>query len=147
MTMIGISFNQRYRIEFELGRGGMGVLYRARDTLLDRDVAIKVLSGPAASTEGRARLLREAQAVAKLHHPNVVSVYDAGEAEVPGAAESVPFVVMELVEGDSLRASPPGSLEESVDVACQICAALDHAHASGIVHRDLKPENVLVLPN
>ncbi len=153
MTVIGISLNQRYRIEAELGRGGMGVVYRARDTVLNRDVAVKVLSGPALgagegtvlSTEGQARLLREAQATAQLNHPNVVSVYDAGEAELPGPTGSVPFIVMELVEGVSLQDCPPGSLEEILDIACQVCTALEHAHAQGIIHRDLKPENVLIL--
>jgi adenylate cyclase len=153
MTLIGSSFNQRYRLEAELGRGGMGVVYRARDTMLDREVAVKVLSGPAPSagegtaltTEGRARLLREAQAVAQLNHPNVVSVYDAGEAEVPDSVGTVPFIVMELVEGAPLHDCPPDSLDEILGIACQVCTALEHAHAQGIIHRDLKPENVLVL--
>jgi adenylate cyclase len=147
MTIIGTSLNQRYRLQAELGRGGMGVLYRARDTTLDREVAVKVLSGPALSAEGRARLLREAQAVAKLNHPNVVSVYDAGAADVPGSTGTVPFIVMELVEGDSLYDCPPRSLDEILGIAYQVCAALEHAHAHGIIHRDLKPENVLILPD
>ena len=145
--LIGVLLNGRYRLEADLGGGGMGRVYSAHDTLLDRHVAVKVLSASALGAEGRARLLREAQAAAGLNHPNIVSVYDAGEAEVPGSVGTVPFIVMELVEGDSLRASPPVSLEEIVDVACQICAALEHAHASGVVHRDLKPENVLLLPD
>jgi predicted ATPase len=163
MTVIGISLNQRYRLEEELGRGGMGVVYRARDTMLDRDVAVKVLSGhalqypsgqapsagegTALSTEGRARLLREAQATAQLNHTNVVSVYDAGEAELPGSVDAVPFIVMELVEGDSLHDCPPDGLEAILDIASQVCTALDHAHAHGVIHRDLKPENVLLLPD
>jgi serine/threonine protein kinase len=83
--MIGTVSNERYRIDVELGRGGMGVVYRARDTLLDRDVAVKVLSDSRLGTEGRARLLHEAQAAAKLNHPNIVSVHDAGEYSPSGA--------------------------------------------------------------
>jgi adenylate cyclase len=145
--MIGTLLNGRYRLEGELGGGGMGRVYRAHDTLLDRHVAVKVLSPSGLGTKGRAHLLREAQAAAGLNHPNIVSVYDAGEAEVPGSAGTVPFIVMELVEGDSLHDCPPGSLDEILDIACQVCTALDHAHAHGVIHRDLKPENVLLLPD
>ena len=76
--MIGALLQNRYRLDTELGTGGMGTVYRAHDMLLDRDVAVKVLSDAGLGTEGRARLLREAQAVAKLNHPNIVAVYDAG---------------------------------------------------------------------
>ena len=106
--MIGLTLQDRYRIDAELGRGGMGLVYRAHDTLLDRPVAVKVLSQPGLGTEGRARLLREARAAAQLNHPNIVSVYDAGEVEAS------PFIVMELVEGESLHARRPQSLEETV---------------------------------
>jgi predicted ATPase len=139
MTMIGSILQNRYRIEAELGRGGMGSVYRAHDTLLDRDVAVKVLNDAGLDTEGRARLLREAQAVARLNHPNIVAVHDAGEAG------SAPFIVMELVEGFSLRECPPQTLEETLRIAQQLCAALEHAHAHGIIHRDLKPENVMIV--
>ena len=139
--MIGTLLQNRYRLDAELGTGGMGMVYRAHDTLLDRDVAVKILNDSSLGTEGRARLLREAQAVAKLNHPNIVAVYDAGEVD------STPFIVMELVEGFSLRECPPQSLEETLRIAQQLCAALDHAHAHGIVHRDLKPENVMLLPS
>ena len=97
-------------------------------------MAVKVLNDTGLGTEGRARLLREAQAVAKLNHPNIVIVHDAGEID------STPFIVMELVGGSSLRECPPQSLDETLRIAQQLCAALDHAHAHGIVHRDLKPE-------
>jgi len=149
--MIGSLLNERYRLDAEVGRGGMGVVYRAHDTLLDRDVAVKVLSAPELG-ESHARLLREAQAAAGLNHANIVSVYDAGEARIPdsagpaGPAGPMPFVVMELVEGTSLHDRGPGSLEETVAVVRQVCAALEHAHARGIIHRDLKPENVLITP-
>jgi len=137
----GASFQSRYRLDSELGRGGMGIVYRAHDMLLDRAVAVKVLSPAALDTEGRARLLREARAAARLNHPNVVGVYDAGEAE------GRPFIVMELVEGESLHRRRPTALPEILSVARQVCAALEHAHAHGIIHRDLKPENVLLAPD
>src|SRR3972149_448645 len=136
---VGDFLVNRYRLDAELGRGGMGIVYRARDTLLDRDVAVKVLSGPSLGSEGRARLLHEARAAAQLNHPNIVSIYDAGEAG------GVPFIVMELVEGASLFDRRPQTLGAILAVARQVCAALEHAHAHGIVHRDLKPENVLVV--
>jgi tetratricopeptide (TPR) repeat protein len=149
------AFQKRYRLEGELGRGGMGVVYRAHDTLLDRPVAVKVLSpAPAGAkdesgldTEGRARLLHEAQAIARLHHPNIVAVYDAGEAELPGTAGPAPYIVLELVEGQSLYERRPTVLEEIVGLARQICAALAQAHAHGVIHRDLKPENVMLTPD
>jgi predicted ATPase/class 3 adenylate cyclase len=145
--MLNTTLQNRYHIEAELGRGGMGVVYRAHDTLLDRAVAVKVLShvlsgaegDSGLGTEGRARLLREAQAAAKLDHPNIVSVYDAGEAD------SIPFIVMQLVSGASLRDIGPLSVSQIITIARQLCDALDHAHAQGIVHRDLKPENVVVV--
>jgi LuxR family maltose regulon positive regulatory protein len=138
---VGALLNERYRLDAELGQGGMGVIYRAHDTLLDRDVAIKVLSATSLDAERRARLLHEAQASAKLNHPNIVSVHDAGEAD------GVPFAVMELVEGDSLHERRPQALEDILLIAQQVCAALEHAHAHGIIHRDLKPENVLITPD
>jgi predicted ATPase len=136
--MIGAVLNERYRLDAEVGQGGMGVVYRARDMLLDRDVAVKVLSEAALGAEGRARLLREARSVARLQHPHIVSVYDAGEAD------GLPFIVMELVVGESLFDRRPQDLSEILSIACQVCEALEHAHASGIIHRDLKPENVLL---
>jgi len=137
--MLNTTLQNRYRIEAELGRGGMGVVYRAHDTLLDRDVAVKVLSEAGLGTEGRARLLREAQAAAKLDHPNIVSVYDASETD------SIPFIVMQLASGASLRDVGVLSMPQIITVARQLCDALDHAHEQGIVHRDLKPENVVVV--
>jgi predicted ATPase len=134
------TLGKRYRLDSEIGRGGMAVVYRGYDTLLERHVAVKILSKTTLDRESRARLLREAQAAAQLSHPNLASIHDAGEAG------GVPFIVMELVEGPSLHDRPPRDLEEIVDLACQVCAALDHAHAHGIIHRDLKPENVLLAP-
>jgi len=138
MLVTGTLLNKRYRLEAELGRGGMGAIYRAYDTLLERPVAIKVLSDTSLGSAGRARLLREAQAAARLNHPNIVAVYDAGEAE------GVPFIVMELVEGASLFDQKPKTMEEILRIARQICSALERAHSQGIIHRDLKPENVVL---
>jgi serine/threonine protein kinase len=143
----GRTLDKRYRVLELLGRGGMGAVYRAHDTLLKRDVAVKVLSEAGLGTEGRARLLREAQSAAQLSHPNVVSVFDAGEVEVAGHEDSIPFVVMELVRGESLYTRRPQTLGEMLTIACQLCAALEHAHAYGIVHRDVKPENVMIAPD
>lgn len=137
--MIETILNERYQLEAELGTGGMGTIYRAHDRLLNRDVAVKLLNKSGLGTEGRAHLLHEAQAAARLNHPNIVTIYDAGEAE------SVPYIVMELVPGEDLTARMPDTLEKQLSTARQICSALEHAHSHGIIHRDLKPENVLVL--
>jgi tetratricopeptide (TPR) repeat protein/predicted Ser/Thr protein kinase len=139
--MIGSRLNDRYVIEAEIGHGGMGTVYRGHDDTLDRDVAIKLLTKTGLGTEGRARLLQEAQAIAKLNHPNIVTVYDAGETE------KLPFIVMEFVEGLTLHEKQPASLEEILTIMSQVCAALEHAHSSGIIHRDLKPENVTISPD
>lgn len=139
--MIGTLLNERYRVDSELGRGGMGVVYSGHDGLLDRPVAVKVLSAAGLGSQGKARLLREAQAAAKLNHPHIVSVYDAGEAD------GSPFIVMELVKGGSLREASALSLVDSLSLIGQICEALDHAHRAGIIHRDLKPENIIITPD
>jgi ABC-type oligopeptide transport system substrate-binding subunit len=137
--MIGTLLAERYRLDVEIGRGAMAIVYRAYDNVLKRDVAVKVMSEAAAlGTEGRARLLHEAQSTAQLNHPNIVSVYDAGEAD------GSPFIVMELVKGKSLHDRRPEGLEDIVAIARHVCAALEHAHAHNVVHRDLKPENILL---
>ncbi len=136
--MIGTLLNERYRLDARVGGGGMGIVYRGQDLLLDRTVAVKVFHQTGMGLEARERLLREAQAAAQLNHPNIVSVYDAGQADDRS------YIVMEYVQGESLYIRRPRSLEEILSVACQICAALEHAHRHGIVHRDLKPENVLI---
>src|SRR5262245_48685630 len=133
----GAVLRQRYRLDCEIGRGGMGIVYRATDLELMREVAVKVVS-EASSADACQRLIREARAAAALNHPHIVSVHDVGEAQ------GIPFFVMELVNGPSLAIAPPSDLSRIVEIACQICAALDHAHANSIVHRDLKPDNVLL---
>ena len=136
--MIGTTINDRYKIESELGRGGMGTVYRAHDSTLNRDVALKLMSNTDLGTQGRTRLLNEAQTVAQLDHPNIVTVFDAGEFE------SKPYIVMQLVEGGTLYDQKPESLDETLNIVKQVCAALDYAHRREVVHRDLKPENVAV---
>ena len=144
--MIGTLLQNRYRIDAELGHGGMGTVYRAHDTLLDRPVAVKVLRASALGSEGRVRLLREARAAAKLNHPNIMAIYDAGEADQE-TGPALPFIVMELLAGVTLREYHPQGLEAAIGIASQICLALEHAHANNIIHRDLKPENVMIMDN
>ena len=115
--------------------------FRAHDTLLDRDVAIKIVNKASMGYKTRARLLHEAKAIARLNHPNIVMVFDAGEIN------DSPFIVEELVIGRSLRDHHPINLEESLFIIRQICAALEHAHENGIIHCDLKPENVIIMPD
>jgi serine/threonine protein kinase len=144
--MIGTLIEDRYRIESELGRGGMGIVYRAEDTLLERPVAVKVVSASGLGTEGRNRLLQEARAAARLNHPNIVAVHDVGVTSIPGQVEGTSYIVMELVEGQTLRDFQPQDMAQIIQVAIAICDALEAAHRQGIIHRDLKPENVVVTP-
>jgi serine/threonine protein kinase/tetratricopeptide (TPR) repeat protein len=103
-------------------------------------VAVKLISSAGLGTEGRARLLVEARAAARLNHSNIVTIYDAVDEE------ETPFIIMELVEGKTLRAIPDPNIEDCIEYARQICAALAHAHGKGIIHRDLKPENAMLTP-
>ncbi|MCA9637679.1 MAG: serine/threonine protein kinase, partial [Myxococcales bacterium] len=131
----------RYLVLARLGAGGMGVVYAAYDPELDRKVAVKLLRSGGHDPRGRARLLREAQALAKLAHPNVVAVHDVGTV---GAQI---FVAMEFVEGMTLRrwlAARPRAWPEIVEVFVAVGRGLAAAHAAGLVHRDLKPDNVMV---
>src|SRR5882724_780329 len=134
---LGTILRERYRLDSELGRGGMGIVYRATDLELMREVAVKVLNATAATSDARERLVREARAAAALNHPHIVAVHDVGEAG------GLPFLVMELVSGPRLSDARPTDIARVVEIACQICAALEHAHGNSIVHRDLKPDNVL----
>ncbi len=129
-----------YEILSAIGAGGMGEVYRARDPRLGRDVAIKIISESACIDDGRRRFEQEARAVAALSHPNVLAVFDVGAGDVP-------FLVTELLHGETLRARVdrgPLSAEQTTGLALQLVAGLAAAHARGIVHRDLKPENVFV---
>ena len=131
-----------YRVLEKLGEGGMGQVYRARDTKLNRDVALKILPDAFASDPDRlARFTREAQTLASLNHPNIAAIYGIEESQ------DVRALVMELVEGEDLSAHigrGPIPLDEAVPIARQICEALEAAHEQGIIHRDLKPANVKV---
>lgn len=136
----------KYRIIERIGRGGMGSVYKAHDPILDRLVALKVVSAETDHTdELRARFFREAQACAKLSHPNVVTIHDLGEAD--GSL----FIVMELLEGDELRQviarRTIASLDDKLPLMIQICEGLEYAHEKGVVHRDVKPGNIFVLRN
>src|SRR5258708_4885797 len=131
-----------YEIVSLLGEGGMGVVYRARDTRLGRAVALKVLPPDVAADAGRRqRFEQEARAVSALNHPNILTVFDTG------VHEGLAYMVSELIEGESLRDMlRRGPLPQSrvLDLAAQVADALAAAHAAAIVHRDLKPENIMV---
>ena len=139
----------RYELLEQIGRGGMGVVWRSRDVLLERDVAVKEIQFPAGTTEDerevlRKRVFREARAAARLTHPSVVTVYDVIEDE------GQPFIVMELIDAPSLtdvvRLDGPLAPAKAAAVGLDVLSALEVAHAAGVVHRDIKPSNVMV-PN
>src|ERR687890_547269 len=132
-----------YRIEERVGRGGMGVVYRAEHLNLRRRAAIKIIAPDLAESEGfRERFTREARIAAALQHPNIVTVYDAGEVE------GLLYLAMQYIEGQDLAAvlRRDGRLRpyRAIDVCRQVAAALDTAHAMGLIHRDVKPANVLI---
>ncbi|MBS1150362.1 MAG: serine/threonine protein kinase [Myxococcaceae bacterium] len=143
MSLVGRQIG-RYRILEQLGQGGMSVVYKGLDTALDREVAVKVLHPHLAGRdESRKRLAREAKAVARLHHPNILEVFDFA-----GADDQDAYIVTEYIRGKTLRQFLS---EESLDppevaamVVHEIASALGHAHDSGVIHRDLKPENVML---
>jgi serine/threonine protein kinase/Tol biopolymer transport system component len=134
-----------FRIESRLGRGGMGVVYRAIDERLDRAVALKVLPpGAVEDTRGRSRLLREARAASAVTHPNLAAIYEVGDAD------GLLFLAMELVTGRTLRerlSEGPLPVTEALRITRGVAAGVAKAHEAGIVHRDLKPENVIVMPD
>lgn len=134
----GTLLARRYRVDEKLGEGGMGVVYKAHDTLLDRAVAIKALSPYVLGDEGLKRLLREAQSAAKLTHPNIVATYDVIEEG------DTRLIVMEYVAGQTLVERLPLPWADAVQIAGQVCRALQYAHVRGIVHRDIKPENIVI---
>jgi hypothetical protein len=134
----------KYRVLERIGRGGMGMIFKAHDPVLDRPVALKVISSEVEVTEElRARFFREAQACARLSHPNIVTLYDMGEDN--GRI----YIVMELLDGEELRRfithRKTLSLEDKLAIMVQVCAGLHYAHQKRIVHRDIKPGNIMVL--
>lgn len=136
----------RYQLLEKLGQGGMGVVYRAFDTLLQRVVAIKVISGSLeAGAEQRERFFREARAAGLLSHRNIITIHDLGEHE------GRPYLAMEYLEGEDLqhrRLRPDRmSLARKVELAIEICEGLEYAHARGVVHRDIKPGNIFITDN
>lgn len=144
-SMEGQTLAGRYALTERIGTGGMGTVWRARDTMLSRDVAVKILHDHLASDENFAeRFRREARSAARLSHANIVTVYDTGEEA------TVPYIVMELVDGrslhDRIRAQGPLSVADTLGIASAVLAALAHAHERGLVHRDMKPANVLITP-
>lgn len=142
-TLIGHVIGNRYELVEKLGGGGMAIVYKGRDRLLSRAVTIKILREHLASDpEVVRRFQQEAQAVAKLSHPNIVSIYDVGQEQ------DLYYLVMEYIEGRTLKEviEEKGRLEpgEAIGYARQLCDALQHAHESNIIHRDIKPQNILI---
>ncbi len=134
----------RYEVIERVGRGGMGVLYRGRDPILDREVAIKVMAGDFSSDESaRTRFYREARAAARLQHRNIVTIYEFAEDT------GTPYIAMEFLRGQSLaqrmQSGPPLTLVQKLDILTQLLTGLHYAHEQGIVHRDVKPPNIWLL--
>lgn len=142
MDRLSIVLAARYQIERQLGQGGMATVYLARDVRHERKVAIKVLEPELAAHLGSERFLHEIKVTANLQHPNILPLFDSG------AVDEFLYYVMPYVDGESLRAKIVRdgqlSVEETIDIARAVAAALDYAHEHGIVHRDIKPENVLL---
>src|SRR5215831_12030673 len=131
-----------YEIVAAIGAGGMGEVYKARDTRLDRTVAIKVLPDVlVADSQFRERFNREARAISQLDDPNICALFDVGDLQ------GVPFLVMQFLEGETLEVrlrNGPLPIDQALTIAIQISSALNTAHRAGIIHRDLKPGNVML---
>jgi serine/threonine-protein kinase len=148
MTVLGTLLGGRYRLDAQIGRGGMSTVYRAFDTVLERPVAIKLMHREIASESDQLeRFRREARSVARLNHPHIVTVIDAGEEPAEDGG-STPYIVLEYVEGETLkdliRREGPLDIPQALAYAIEIARALGAAHERMIVHRDVKPQNVLI---
>jgi serine/threonine protein kinase len=136
--------NGRYALLKKLGEGGKGLVYKARDTVLNRVVAVKILKSAVTSEEAYSRFMTEAQAVAKLNHPNIVSIHDIGKED------GKQFFVLEFVDGESLRdlmqTYPEGKcdIQTVLRIGMDVCSTLQYAHSEKVLHRDIKPENVMI---
>src|SRR6476469_10074869 len=152
MTLLGTLLGGRYRLDAQIGRGGMSTVYRAFDSVLERPVAFKLMHREIASDSDQLeRFRREARSVAQLNHPNIVTVIDAGdEPSDDGGPHGVgtPYIVLEYVEGETLkeliRREGPLEVPQAIAYAIEIARALGAAHERLIVHRDVKPQNVLI---
>src|SRR4051812_2197539 len=145
---VGTQLSGRYRLDAQIGAGGMSTVYRAFDTVLERPVAIKLMHREIASESDQLeRFRREARSVARLNHPHIVTVIDAGE-EAADDGGSTPYIVLEYVEGETLkeliRRDGPLEIPQAIAYAIEIARALGAAHERMIVHRDVKPQNVLI---
>src|SRR6185437_9205861 len=156
-VILGTTLGGRYRLDARIGHGGMSTVYRAFDTVLEREVAIKLMHREIASDSDQLeRFRREARAVAQLNHPHIVTVIDAGESDAhesqgeiePGGVGGTPYMVLEHVQGETLkeliRREAPLEVPTALAYAIEIARALGAAHAQEIVHRDVKPQNVLL---
>jgi serine/threonine-protein kinase len=149
MTVLGTRLGGRYRLDAQIGRGGMSVVYRAFDVVLERPVAIKLMHREiAADSDQLERFRREARAVAQLNHPHIVTVIDAGEESADDEHPVSPYIVLEYVDGETLkdliRREGPLQIPQAIAYAVEIARALGAAHERQIVHRDVKPQNVLI---
>ena len=139
--MEGKNLLDRYRMFEELGRGGKGVVYRARDQVLEREVAIKIILPKTMTPDSRRRFRREARTTASLDHPAITPIYDFGQHD------DELFIVMPLLSGRTLRIlieSGPLDPRKAIEILIQIADALDYSHGRGVIHRDVKPENIMV---
>src|SRR6476660_7884541 len=150
LSRLQLALADRYRIEGEIGAGGMATVYLAQDLRHDRRVALKLLRPELSAVIGAERVLAGIKLTANLQHPHILPLFDSGEAVVdnPEGAQRFLFYVMPFVEGESLRArlnrEKQLPVAEAVRIATEVASALDYAHRHGVVHRDIKPENILL---